>query len=170
MLCAMSQSGPVKLVRACDGLAVGEVSNVCIVLWRGAVTRDRFDLQRDGLAEVTRRHPERAGFLCVIEPTATPPGDELRRASADMIAAHQPHLRCIACVVEGTGFKNSISRSALSAMALLLRSRTVPLSVFGTVGAAAMWMVPHIDARDADLLARSVDALRAELASFSRGS
>jgi hypothetical protein len=147
-----------------DGLAVGEVGNVCIVVWRGAVTRERFETQREGLAEVIRLHPERSGFLCVIEPTATPPNDELRRASVEMIAEHQSALRCIACVVEGSGFVNAVARSALSAMALLLGPRRVPLSVFGSITAATTWMVPHLDVRNASALARAVESVRGELA------
>jgi hypothetical protein len=142
---------------------MGEVSNVCIVVWREPVTRVRFDSQRDGLAEVIARHPERAGFMCVIEPTAEPPNDELRRASAEMVRANQTGLRCIACVVEGTGFKNAIARSALSGIALLLGTRQVPVSVFGTVNAASTWMAPHVDMRDSVAIAAAVEAVRAEI-------
>jgi hypothetical protein len=152
-----------RVVYAGDGIAIGEVANACVVVWRGAVTRPRFDLQREGLQQVIGRHPEGVGFLCVIEPTATPPGDELRRASADMISELQRKLRCIACVVEGTGFRNAVARSALSGMALILGRRTVPLSVFGTVGASTTWMVPHIDTRDAGGLAHFVEAIRREI-------
>lgn len=144
-------------------MVVGEVSNVCILVWRQAVTRARFDAQQEGLTEVIARHPERVGLLCVIEPTSEPPGDELRRASADMVRANQRGLACIACVVEGTGFSNAIARSALSAIALLLGTRQVPFSVFGTVSAATTWMAPHVEMRDAAALASSVEAIRAEL-------
>jgi hypothetical protein len=154
---------PLRVVRVCDGLALGEVSNVCIVVWREPVNRVRFDTQRDGLTEVIGRHPERVGFLCVIEPTAEPPNDELRRASAEMVRANQSGLRCIACVVEGTGFRNAIARSALSAIGLMLGTREVPFSVFGTVSAAATWMAPHVELRDAVVLANSVASVRAEL-------
>jgi len=156
-----------KVVRVCDGVAVGEVGNVCVVVWRGPVTRARFDAQRDGLSEVMHGHAEGVGFMCVIEPTAKPPNDELRRASAEMIRSHQPELRCIACVVEGSGFVNAVSRSALSGIALLLGTRKVPFSVFGTIAAATTWMVPHIDMRDAAALARHVESIRAELAPWA---
>lgn len=154
---------PLRVVRVCSGLAVGELSNICIVVWREPVNRVRFDTQREGLAEVIARHPERTGFLCVIEPTAEPPNDELRRASAEMVKVNQPGLRCIACVVEGGGFKNAIARSALSAIALMLGTREVPFSVFGTVSAATTWMAPHVDVRDADAIAKAVETVRSEL-------
>jgi hypothetical protein len=159
----MNARTPLRIVRVCDGLVVGEVSNVCIVVWRGPVNRVRFDAQRDGLAEVIARHPERAGFLCVIEPTADPPNDELRRASAEMIRRSQGGLRCIACIVEGTGFRSAIARSALSGIALILGTRQVPFSVFGTVSAATTWMAPHVDMRDAAAIASAVEAVREEL-------
>jgi hypothetical protein len=166
----LNPSQPVRIARARDGLVIGEIANVCVVVWRGPVTRPRFEAQREGLADVVRRHPAGAGFLCVIEPTAAPPNDELRRAAADMIAAHESSLRCIACVVEGTGFVSAVARSALSGMALLLGSRKVPLSVFGTVRASTTWMAPRVDLRDASLLARSVESMRAELEPWRAGA
>jgi hypothetical protein len=159
----MNAFAPARIVQAGDGVAVGEASNVCIVVWRGAVTWPRFEVQRDGLAEVIRQHPKGVGFLCVIEPTAAPPDDALRRASADMVVRHHAELRCIACVVEGVGFRNAVARSALSAMSLLMRSRTAPLSVFGAVDAAATWMLRHVDTREAAGLVRAVEAVRATL-------
>jgi len=155
-----SRPSPVRVVRGGDGLAIGEVSNVCIAVWRAEVSRARFDVQREGLAEVVSRHPEHVGFLCVIEPTSAPPDDELRRAIADMVRVNQPHLRCIACVVEGTGVRNAVARSTLTAMALLVGRRVVPFSVFGTVSASATWMVPHVELRDAAVLTRAVEGLR----------
>jgi hypothetical protein len=157
-------------VRVTDGVAIGEVANVCIAVWRGPVTRPRFDAQRDGLEEVLRRHRDGAAFLCVIEPTSRPPTDDLRRASADLIKRHESALSCIACVVEGTGFMNAVARSALSAMALLVGPRRAPLAVMGTVTAAATWMAPRTSARDAGALARSVESLRGEMAPWTDGS
>jgi hypothetical protein len=39
----------------------------------------------------------------------------------------------------------------------------VPFSVFGTVSAAATWMAPHVEMRDAAALASLVADVRAEL-------
>lgn len=150
-------------MRAHDGVGVAEVDNVCVVVWRREVTRPRFDAQYAGLSEVVARSPDGAGFLCVIEPSAGPPDDELRRASAKMISTHQTRLRAIACVVEGTGFRNAVSRSALSGIALLIGRRSMPFSVFGTVGPATDWMAPKLGALRPGTLATHVEALRARL-------
>jgi hypothetical protein len=153
-----------------EGLAVGEVANVCVAVWRGPVTRPRFNTQRDALEEVVGRHPEGVGFLCVIEPTSKPPSDELRKESAEMVRRHESVLRCIACVVEGTGFVNALARSTLAAMASMVGPRRVPLAVLGTVSAAATWMAPHIDARDSVVLSRAVESIRAEMAPWVAGA
>lgn len=155
--------GATKMLRAADGLATAQVGNVCVVVWRAAVTRERFETQRAALAEVARRRPQGFGLLCVIEPTSTPPDDELRRASMAMIREHDRVLRCIACVVEGSGFANAIARSALAAIALLIGMRTAPFSVFSSVPAAARWMEPRIELADPTLLARAVERVRREL-------
>lgn len=159
----MNQALPLRVGHVGDGLALGDVANLFIVIWRGPVTRPRFNIQRDGLREAVKRHSEGAGMLCVIEPTATPPDDELRRASADMIRELQAQLRCVACVVEGTGFVHALGRSALSGMALLLGRRSVPVSVFATVGAAATWMAPHVSIHDSRWVSDAVESLRASL-------
>lgn len=159
----MNQAPSLRVGHVGDGLAIGEVGNICLVIWRAPVTRPRFDIQREKLTQAVRRQREGAGLFCVIEPTATPPNDELRRASADMIREHHSQLRCIACVVEGTGFVNALGRSALSAMALLVGPRQVPFSVFGTVGAAATWTAPHVKIRDSASVLQAVESLRASL-------
>jgi hypothetical protein len=150
-----------RIVRSADGIAVGEFANVCIVIWRDAVIRSRFDLQLAGLEEVVTRHPEGSAFMCVVEPTAAPPDESLRKASVEMIRTHESSLRCIACVVEGSGFRNAITRSVLSAMALLWRSRAVPMSIFDTPTGAAKWVGPRLQLPDAGALAGAVETVRA---------
>jgi len=152
-----------KLIHQGDGLALGEVGNVYVAVWRGPVTAPRFEAQRTGLAEVSARNPHGIGFLCVIEPTAKAPDEQLRRASAQMVRRHEQELRCIGCVVEGSGFANAVARSALSAMALLVGVRSVPVSVFGNVGIAASWMLPYLGLRDAASLAQAVETIRSDL-------
>lgn len=53
-------------------LVIGELDRLCVVVWRGAVTRERFERQRAALGDVARRHPDGMGFVCVIEPSAPP--------------------------------------------------------------------------------------------------
>lgn len=142
---------------------VGEIDRLCVVVWRREVTRPRFAKQRAGLAEVAHKHPNGMGFICVVEPTAPPPGDELRRASADMIREHEGALLGVACVVEGTGFVAALARSVLSAIAMLLGPRRTPLSIVGTVAAATAWLAPKMKIADPTALARAIESLRAEL-------
>lgn len=80
-----------------------------------------------------------------------------------MIRRHEQEPRCISCVVEGSGFANAVARSALSAMALLIGARNVPVSVFGNVGVAASWMLPHVGLQAAAELAEAVETIRSEL-------
>lgn len=153
-----------RVIRAADGIGVGELDNVCLVVWRLEVTRPRFEAQRAALAEIAGKNDSGAGFFCVIEPTAGPPDDELRRASAKMISTHQSRLRAIACVVEGTGFRNAVSRSALSGIALLIGRRSMPFSVFGTVDDASAWMAPKVGSLRPTSLSSRVEHLRSLLA------
>jgi hypothetical protein len=127
-----------------DGLVVAEVGPVCVVVWRDAVTRVRFERQRNGLATVVAHHPAKAGFLCIIEPTCAPPEDELRRASADMIVSYRGRLRCLGTVVEARGFKAAVARSVLGSITLLAGNRGVPLRYFAGVEVAVRWMTEYV--------------------------
>jgi hypothetical protein len=148
----------------CDRtLATAEVGCVCVVVWRGAVTRVPFDRQRDALAGVLERHPDGAGFLCIVEKSAGPPDDELRRASAQMIKSHGATLKCVACVIEGDGFVASIHRSVVSGMILLLGRIKKHVSVFANVGQAAVWMRGHVELGSPREFTAAVEEVRSRL-------
>ena len=156
-------NGPERVIWCDDGIAVAEVGGLCVVIWRDAVVPHRFSKQASGLAEVVGSHPHRAGFLCVIEPTAKPPDDKLRRASQEMIQSHEDRLCCTACVIEGTGFKAAVTRSALSSISLLIANRKAPISYFATVQQAGHWMNKLVPIASIPQLATSVENLRAML-------
>src|SRR5258708_39793333 len=140
-----SAFGRFRVFHCDETLVVAETGSICVAIWRGAVTTLPFEWQRSGLAEVVERHTHGAGFLCVVEPTAKAPDDELRRASSQMVASHGERLKCVACVIEGEGFVASINRGALASMVLLVRNRKSPMSVFANVQVAARWMAQYIE-------------------------
>jgi hypothetical protein len=153
---------PLVVYRAPE-LIVGEVGTTSVSIWRGEVTRPRFEEQRIGLGQVARRHRPKAAFLCVVEETATVPGSEVRKASAQMMDAHQEDLCCAAIVIEGAGFKASLNRSVLVGMAMLMRGRKYPMHYCATVGQAAAWMSQRM-VLSTEAFERDVEALRAALA------
>jgi hypothetical protein len=146
-----------------ETVVVAETGSLCVVIWRGAVTKVPFEWQRSGLAEVVERHPHGAGFLCVVEASAKPPEEELRRASSQMILAHGEKLKCVACVMEGEGFRAAINRGALAGMYLLLRNKKSPVSVFAKVPEAVRWMGEHIEIQPPDELVSTVETIRSRL-------
>jgi len=155
--------GSVRILHSGDGIAVGEVGPVCVVIWREAVIKSRFDRQAAGLAEVVKRNPEGSCFLCVVEPSAAPPDDKLRAASVEMVASHGERLKCVACVIEGTGFRAAVGRSVLSGMALLFGRRDTPLSFFANTSAATRWMGQYLKINPIELV-KSVETVRKALA------
>jgi hypothetical protein len=151
---------PMPMIRCDESIAVAESGPLCVVVWRGAVTKRPFEWQRAGLAEVVRRYPGGAAFLCIVETSATPPGGELRRAAAQMITAHGDRLKCVAAVVEGTGFKAAIDRGAFTAMILLGLKKKTPVSVFARTREAAVWMREHVPLPPIDELLATVESFR----------
>jgi hypothetical protein len=146
-----------------DGVVVGELGRVCVAIWRGAATPERFEDQRAGLAEVVRNHPDGAGFLCVIEPTSAPPSDRLRRASIEMITVHKDRLKCVAVVIEGEGFRAATVRGVISGMRLIFPHGKPPASAFSKVGESVGWMQQHVRIVMPELVIRGVEELRSLL-------
>jgi hypothetical protein len=133
-----------RLLSVEDRLGIADVGTVCVVVWQGTVTPSRFKRQRDALQEAAQRHPGRAALLCVVEPTTPPPEDAMRNASIDLIASLSDRLSCVACVIEGTGFRAADTRNVLSGMSL--RLACPPEVLFAaTVAEAAPWVVQRCD-------------------------
>jgi hypothetical protein len=155
--------GPFRVLHCDESIAVGEVGPVCVAIWRGAVTKAPFEWQRAGLAETVQRYPREAGFLCVVEIHAEPPGQELRNASSQMIVSHGEGLACVATVVEGDGFMAAIARGTVGGMILLARKRKCPVRVFATVREAAAWMGQHVHIPSIPEFATNVETIRSRL-------
>lgn len=153
-----------ELLDVRDGLALGQIGPLCIALWREEVTRPRFERQAAALAEVVAAHRGNAGFMCIVEPGSKPPNDELRRASAHMIEAHDTALACVAAVIEGSGFQAAITRSVLTAISLFLPRSKTRIGYFSNAMDAALWAREHAALPPARLIVARVQALRAALA------
>jgi len=158
-----SPFGRVRVLHSTETVAVAESGSICIVIWRGAVTKEPFEWQRAALAEIVKLHPGRAGFMCVIESTAKPPQDELRRASSQMVLGHGERLKCVACVIEGEGFSTAVHRGVLAGMVLLLRNLKSAVSVFAKVDDAARWMGQFNARPHGEELASIVEQVRSGL-------
>ena len=126
-----------RVLSSDDGLGIAEIGTVCLVVWRAPVIATRFERQRLALQRVVERCPGRAGFVCVIESGVPVPDDEFRRASIDLVGSHGDQLKCVVCVIEGSGFRAAATRSVLSGMALLLPRRGFEFRITATVDAAA---------------------------------
>jgi hypothetical protein len=130
-----------------------------MAIWRDEVTLARFEKQRLGLAQVVAKYPGRAAFLCVVEPHVKPPSDELRYASTLMVRGHGTKLKCIAVVIEASGFMGALTRSVLSGMSLLSGRQVAAQAFFATVHDAAQWLCQQLDL-DPALLVDSASAHR----------
>jgi hypothetical protein len=153
-----------RIVCAADGLGIAEVGSVCVVLWRGEVVRDTFLRQRAALEEISARNRGHAGFIMVVEQGTTPPGEEMRKASIEMISALSDRLSCIACVIEGAGFRAAVTRSVLSGMRLLLPNLKTAVKFMASMTDAAAWVAPRCRGVTAATLCEAHEALQARLA------
>jgi hypothetical protein len=151
-----------KTLHRSSGMVIAHSGPTCFVIWRGEVTPTTFGLQKAGLTHCVAEHPEGVAFICIIEPSAKPPSDELRVASTRMIQEQGARLKCVAVVIEGNGFRAAITRGVISGMALLLPRRQ-PSSAFTTVRSALTWVQQYVPV-EAGQLATDIEKERASLA------
>lgn len=148
-----------QVLYARDGLVMAQIGNVCVALWRKKSTYERFRIQKQYLDEAVRARPGEVAFLCIVEPGSEPPDEDVRKASSEMVSAHGTKLKCVALVIEGTGFRAAITRSVLSGIVLVIRS-PAPVKYFDTPAAAADWMRDKVDIHPVSSFVRQVESLR----------
>jgi hypothetical protein len=144
-----------------DGLIMAERRGICIAVWRRKPNRELFEAEKKCLEEVVAKNIGKSAFVCVVEPTSEPPDDDIRKASSSMITSHEKNLKCVALVIEGTGFRNAITRTVMSGIVMLIRT-PAPIKFFDTPKSASVWVgaqLPH--ARDQ--LIEVIEGVRAEL-------
>lgn len=145
-----------------DGLLVGSIGQVSLAIWRSKPTPELFEVQRRELVAAVSRNPGKVAFLCVVEPSADAPEQDVRDASAAMITSLGTKLVACACVIEGSGFRAAITRTVLTGMALVSRSAS-PNRFFEHVSVASAWLEQCLGrARDSGL-AENVERARIHL-------
>jgi hypothetical protein len=153
----------VRIVEKTDGLVMAECETVCIAVWRKDSVLARFNVQRSALVDLAGRFPGKTGFLCVVEPTSGPPGDDVRKATSRMFDELGTQLKAIAMIIEGTGFRSALVRSVASGIVMLSRKRDVPISYLATVNEGVRWMAQHMTIRHEEDVAHAVEEARAQL-------
>src|SRR5439155_25042096 len=111
----------VKVFSADHDQVNGAVGNVFI-----GVLRSRYLMQTHvEMVKNTRQmltQYDGIALLTVIRPTATPPDDNVRAASAEFMKLLKEKLFCVAGVVEGTGMKAAAMRSIMTGLTFFARS------------------------------------------------
>ncbi len=156
-------SSSLRILQRGDGIVAAEVGPVCVAVWRKDSTIPRFLLQRQALVDVVKRHPQTAGFFCVVEETSGVPGEEVRQASSRMFASLGENLKAVAMVIEGTGFRSALVRSVAAGIVMVMGKRTTPISYVANVEGGADWIEQHVDIGMKPRFIRAVQEARAVL-------
>jgi hypothetical protein len=128
-----------EVTHSSGGLIMGTFGSVCVAVWKTKPTHRLFDIQRDQLAKVVREQPGSAVFICVVQPSADPPDQELRYASTEMIVSHGKNLAAVAGVIEGSGFRAAITRTVLTGILFVIRNPS-PFRFFESVESSVSWL------------------------------
>lgn len=153
--------GPeLQVIHRADGLLVASFGPVLLSAWATKPIPRLFEIQRSQLAAAVARNPGRQLFLCVVAPSADPPDQAERDASAKMITGHGDKLAGCACVIEGSGFRAAITRTVLTGIVLVIRTPS-PVNFFETVESAGNWLQKRADGANLKQLAAKVSEARA---------
>ncbi|HWO13398.1 MAG TPA: hypothetical protein VNN80_28050 [Polyangiaceae bacterium] len=128
--------------------------HLVLVMWRGDVDAAAVHRLESAVVDVLRRHRNRAALMGVVEPTATTPSTEMRKASSlsnDRMT--ELGLVGIAGVLSQHGFAGSLMRGVITGLTLLSRTR-YPFKVFDNHDDGALWLSQRLAAYDARMPAR----------------
>ena len=119
--------------------------NVYITAWWGETTVPRLRRVGEIQNELARKWPKGFVALALIRSAnANLPADV--RAEAEKLSKEPAaNLKAIAQIIYGTGFAAAAIRSVATGMVLIARHPR-PTKIFGTLEAAATWLVPHMNA------------------------
>lgn len=125
-------------VLASDGAhAIAVAGRVVAAVWRQQVTTAHVRSVVSASQGVTQRFPGEAVLALLMEAKIPAPGDDVRKAMTEWIRAGKG-LRCTVIVAEGSGFQQSLVRSVIAGLTLVVRP-SAPLKVVSTVGEGAVW-------------------------------
>ncbi len=152
----------VRVLHKSDVLAVAEVNKVCVIYWRKQPNRATFAIQKHCLDSVVKEHRSGVGVICIVESSSDPPEEDLRSASSQMVISHGTNLDCVACVIEGAGFRAAITRAVLSSIVRVIRT-PAPIKFFVTPSQAATWVATKMRVGSTAEFIRTVESVRGYL-------
>jgi hypothetical protein len=151
--------GEVAITHREGGLLMASFAHLCIAVWDVKPTRSLFEIQKAHLAAAVAREPGRALFMCIVATSADPPDQEIRDASAKMVASHDKNLAGCCCVIEGSGFRAAITRTVLTGIMFIIRS-PVPFHFCESVMVGCKWLESRSGRGKLQGLAERIDRVR----------
>jgi hypothetical protein len=125
-------------VLASDGAhAIAVAGRVVAAVWRHSITTAHVRSVLSASQGASQRFPGEAVLAMLIEEKIPVPGDDVRKAMLEWIRAGKG-LRCTVVVAEGSGFQQSLIRSVIAGLTLVVRP-FAPLKVVATGAEAAAW-------------------------------
>ena len=144
-----------------DGLALGNIGNVFVNVFRQRGTLPRIAQVRARLEKLILQYPEGIAQILVFEETSidgTVRADE-RAAGTEMAKQFAPNTLALAYVFEGGGFRAASARMVLSAIRLVSRSE-YPNRIFSSVPEGTSWLGEQLPGADMRRVAALIEELR----------
>jgi hypothetical protein len=129
--------GEPELVSKSAAHALVSQGPVIAVVWRGEIAVPVIRSALLSLRGVGARYPGNVIAAFLVEPRVPIPSDDARKALAELFREGK-EVRCGFIVAEGSGFQQSLVRSVVAGLTLVVRP-PFPLKVFSAAGEACAW-------------------------------
>jgi hypothetical protein len=116
--------------------AMGIWGEVILTVWRRRTQLAAVEELQRNLHALGSRFPGGTATISVIEPTAVPPENDVRKALSAVLTI--PRLQCSCLVYEGTGFQAATVRGVVTAITMI-KTHPVPHVVHPSVKEGVEW-------------------------------
>jgi hypothetical protein len=121
-----------------------EWQDVFAVIDDGCIPLAQYDVIEAAMRAQAERCGTGIGCLVILPAGATPPADPIKARVTSLLTSLGRDLRCLAYVIEGSGFKAVAVRAALIGMKVFV-SAPYPVIVETSMAGALSKMLPYLD-------------------------
>jgi hypothetical protein len=152
-----------------EGDLVTSVGQCVVVLLERSFTAHAASAIGNEMSRIVEQHGK-VHYLSLISAIKLREQHGARAAMANVVRRYTKRITGAAIVCEGTGFRPTVVRSAITAIHMASLA-SHPLRVFSTLDPALQWLLDRQPERDLDIaaLGRTVSTLRARLSAARTG-
>ncbi len=157
------RSDELRVIEVDEDHVMGTWAEFLIMVWRVKTLLPAVQRAKLVMRELAKAHPNGIASLAIVEQTALPPEQDVRRELSALLSGGAGHVKSSSVVHEGTGFKAATVRGVVTALSMFGKL-PFPHVIHATVSESAEWHMKNLQKPTAGISARglcqAVDDLR----------